>query len=59
MEFDRPSPLLDVAQGRSVFADLTLVARPMLQGDNVPAPITSFEAGGFPPEILKEVWLYG
>lgn len=26
-----------------------------LQGDNVPAPITSFEAGGFPPEILKEV----
>ncbi|KAF8671062.1 hypothetical protein HU200_050341 [Digitaria exilis] len=23
-------------------------------GDNVPAPITSFEAGGFPPEILKE-----
>nr|CAB3473300.1 unnamed protein product [Digitaria exilis] len=27
-------------------------------GDNVPAPITSFEAGGFPPEILKEC-LYG
>jgi len=27
-----------------------------LQGDNVPPPITSFEAGGFPSEILKEVW---
>uniref|UniRef100_A0A804QPZ5 RNA helicase n=1 Tax=Zea mays TaxID=4577 RepID=A0A804QPZ5_MAIZE len=24
-------------------------------GDNVPAPITSFEAGGFPSEILKEI----
>ncbi|CAL4949284.1 unnamed protein product [Urochloa decumbens] len=24
-------------------------------GGNVPAPITSFEAGGFPPEILKEI----
>ncbi|XP_062201808.1 DEAD-box ATP-dependent RNA helicase 40-like [Phragmites australis] len=26
-----------------------------ITGDNVPAPITSFESGGFPSEILKEI----
>lgn len=25
------------------------------QGDNVPAPFMTFEATGFPPEILREV----
>lgn len=26
------------------------------QGDNVPPPFISFEASGFPPELLREVW---
>ena len=28
-----------------------------LQGENVPAPFMSFEAVGFPPDILREVLL--
>ncbi|KAJ6847210.1 ATP-dependent RNA helicase-like protein DB10 [Iris pallida] len=28
-------------------------------GDNVPAPFTSFEATGFPPEILREIYSAG
>lgn len=27
----------------------------LLQGENVPAPFISFEAAGFPPDLLKEV----
>jgi hypothetical protein len=26
-----------------------------IQGENVPAPFMTFEAAGFPPEILREV----
>jgi hypothetical protein len=26
-----------------------------IQGENVPAPFMTFEATGFPPEILREV----
>lgn len=29
----------------------------LMQGDNVPAPFMSFEAVGFPPDMLREVLL--
>lgn len=29
----------------------------LLQGENVPAPFMSFEAVGFPPDMLREVLL--